>query len=156
MCPHPLHKVDDLRAPLLPQAAGGRSSKTTDDEPTVRHYRYGSIPLAFVTDDVIDGMLVHSLPGELLVGQVPLEHLPEHHRAREHIHLVIILRVWVPELRSLPVHGPHETADHRPRGLLNLGQPKVGDFRDALVSDEDVRRFAVPVDDGRLAGVQIG
>lgn len=99
---------------------------------------YDILPLTLVTNDVVDGMFVHTLPGELLVRQMPLEHLPEHHRAREDIDLVVVLRVWVPKLGGLPVHGPDETSNHRSGGLLDFGKPKVCDLRNASRGNEDV------------------
>ena len=100
-------------------------------------------------------MLVHTLPRELLVRVVPLENLPIHHREREHVDLVVVLGMRVPKLRRLPVHGAHQAADHRTRRLLDLRETKVCDLCDALGCDEDVRRFAIAVDDRRLPQVEI-
>lgn len=100
-------------------------------------------------------MLVHALPGVLLVRVVPLQDLPVHHRAGEHVHLVVVLGVRMPQLWRLPVHRADHTPNHRPRRLLHLGETEVRDLGDTLRGDKDVRRLAIAVDDGRLAQVEI-
>lgn len=62
----------------------------------------------------------------------------------------------VPQLRRLPVHRSNEGADHRSGRLLDFCEAKVGDLGDALGGDEDVGGFAVAVDDGGFAGVEVG
>lgn len=59
----------------------------------------------------------------------------------------------MPQLRSLPINSPNQASNHRPRRLLDLRKPKVGDLRLPLRCDEDVGGLAVPVDDGWLAHV---
>ena len=59
----------------------------------------------------------------------------------------------MPELGSLPIDGPNETLDHRPSGLLDFGQSKVGNLGGDFAGDENVRRLAIPVDDGWLVDV---
>lgn len=93
------------------------------------------------------------LPRILLRRVVPLKHLPEHHRAREHIDLVVVLRMCVPELGCLPVDGSDQALHHGPRGLLDLCQPKVGDLGRNFTGDEDVRGLAVTMDNRRLVEV---
>lgn len=62
---------------------------------------------------------------------MPLEDLPKHHSARKHVNLVIILRMWMPELWSLPIDRTNEATHHRSRRLLDFGQSKVGNLGDA-------------------------
>ncbi len=68
---------------------------------------------------------------------------------------MIILRMGMPQLRSLPINSPNQAPNHRPRRLLDLREPKIGNLRLALRCDEDVGGLAVPVDDGGLAHVQV-
>ena len=68
---------------------------------------------------------------------------------------MIILRVGMPQLWCLPIHSADQTSHHGPSRLLDLRQPKVGNLRLPLGSDENVGGLAVTVDDGRLACVQI-
>ena len=123
------------------------------------------------TDEVVDGMFVHSLelcqpspasilrsthlPRELLVRNMPLEHLPKDHRTRENINLMVVLRMRVPELGRLPVDGADQASNHRSCRLLDFSQAKVGDLRTTLGGDEDVGRFAVPVNDGGSTSVEV-
>lgn len=98
-------------------------------------------------------MLVHAFPWKLLAVNMPLEHLPEYHCAREDVHLVVVFRMRVPELGRLPVDSPNQAADHRTSRLLDFRETKVGDLRHAFGCDEDVRGLAIAVDNGGFAGV---
>lgn len=64
---------------------------------------------------------------------------------------MIVLRVGMPQFWCLPVDSAHQAAHHGPRRLLDFSQTKICDLRSALGGDKDVRRFAIPVDDGRLS-----
>ena len=86
---------------------------------------------------------------------MPLKHFPEDHRTGEDINFVVVLRMWVPELRGLPVNRPDQTADHRPSRLLDLSQPKVCDLGNPLRCDENVRRLAISMNDRGFSSVQI-
>ena len=79
--------------------------RMTKGQPAISSDGRRNVPLTLVADDVIDSVFVHALPGELLVRQMPLEHLPKHHRARKHVYLVVVFRMRVPELGGLPVNG---------------------------------------------------
>ena len=107
------------------------------------------------SDNVVDGMLVHTLPRELFVAHVPLKHLPKDHSTREDVDLVVVLWVWMPELGSLPIDRTNHAPDHRTCGLLYLCQAEVGDLRHTLGGDEDVRRLAVTVNDRWFACMEI-
>lgn len=78
------------------------------------------------------------LPRELLRGRMPLEHLPKHHRARKDIHLVVVLRVRVPQLWRLPIDGADQAPHHRACGLLDLGKTKICNLRRPFGCDENV------------------
>lgn len=97
------------------------------------------VPLLLGADSLVDRMLVHALPGELLIAYVPLQDLPEDHCTREDVHLVVVLRCGVPKLGRLPVNSADQAADHRACGLFDLREPKIGNLRNALGCDEDVR-----------------
>lgn len=95
------------------------------------------------------------LPREFLVRIMPLQHLPIYTRARKDVNAVVVFGMSLPQLWCLPVHCANETSNHRSRGLFDFGQPEVGDFSRALRSDEDIRRLAVPMNDGGLAFVEV-
>lgn len=61
----------------------------------------------------------------------------------------------MPQLRCLPVDGPDQAPNHGPRRLLHFSKAKVGDLGGALGCDEDVRRFAIPMDDGWFPKVKV-
>lgn len=61
----------------------------------------------------------------------------------------------MPKFRSLPVDSANQTANHGARGLFHFGQTKVCNLRRAARSDKDVGRFAVSVDDRRLAHMKV-
>jgi hypothetical protein len=115
----------------------------------------GNVPLALRTHNVVNRMLVHALPGELLIRKVPLKHLPEDHRTGEHINLVVILGRRRPKLGCLPVNGTNQAPDHGASALLDLSQSKVGNLGMYTTSDENVGGLAVPMDDRRLEQVQV-
>lgn len=60
------------------------------------------------------------LPRKPFCRAMPLEHLPENHRTRKYVGFVIVLRMGVPKLWSLPIHRPDNTPNHRSRRLLDL------------------------------------
>jgi len=91
--PHTLHQVDQFRTPLPLETFCRRS-------------------LALCADDIINGMLVHTLPGILGIWQMPLEHLPIYHRAREDVNLEVVFWLRMPQLWCLPVDRPDQTSDH--------------------------------------------
>ena len=70
------------------------------------------VPVALSADGLVNRMLVHALPGELLVPNVPLQDLPEDHRTREDVDLVVVLWIRVPELGRLPVDGAYQAPNH--------------------------------------------
>ena len=72
----------------------------------------GDIPKALGTHSVVDRMLVHAFPREFLVRIVPLQDLPEDHRTREDVDLVVVLWMRVPELGRLPVDGAYQAPNH--------------------------------------------
>ena len=78
------------------------------------------------------------LPRKPLSREMPLEHLPENHRTGEYISLVVVLGMGVPELRGLPIHCTDDTPDHRSRRLLDLGEPKIRNFRSTPRGNEDI------------------
>jgi hypothetical protein len=90
-----------------------------------------------------------------MIGEVPLEHLPVDHRAREDIHLVAIFRMRVPKLRSLPVDRSYQAPNHRPCRLLHFGQSEISNLRNPSGRNQDIRRFTVSVNDGWLAEVKV-
>ena len=90
------------------------------------------------------------LPGELLVGLVPLQDFPENHGAGEDINLVVVLGMGSPQFRSLPIDSSNKATDHRSCRLLHLGQPEIGDLGGTFCSDQDVGRFTITMDDRRL------
>lgn len=61
----------------------------------------------------------------------------------------------MPQLGCLPVHSANQTPNHRSRGLFYLRQAKVSDLCDSFRGDENVRGFAVTMNDGRLASVEV-
>src|SRR5258705_13874176 len=64
---------------------------------------------------------------------------------------------WVrrPQFRSLPIDRPNETSDHRSCRLLNLCQPKIGNFCDAFGGDENIGGFTIPMYDGWAPCVEV-
>lgn len=100
-------------------------------------------------------MFVHALPREFLLLDMPLQHLPVHHGARENVYLMIVLGVCMPQLRRLPVDGTNQATDHGPRRLLHLSQTKVCNFGSPARGDEDVGGLAIAMDDRWLAKMQI-
>jgi len=91
--PHTLHHVDQFRAPLLLEFFRRRS-------------------LSLCADDVVNSMLIHTLPRIFWVWQMPLEHFPIDHRTRKDVDLEIVFRLGVPQLWRLPVDGPDQAPDH--------------------------------------------
>jgi len=83
-------------------------------------------------------MLIHPFPGILLARILPRQHLPEYHGAGEDVNLVVVLRVRMPQLWSLPVDGPNKALHHRSRGLFHLRETEVCNFGGDLSSDEDI------------------
>ena len=86
---------------------------------------------------------------------MPLEHLPIYHRARKYIDLEVVFWLRVPQLWCLPVDCPDQTSNHRPGRLFDFGESEVGDFGDTLVSNENVGRFAVSVDNRWFVVVEV-
>jgi len=78
---------------------------------------------------------------------MPLQHLPVHRAARKYIDLVIVFRMCVPQLWRLPINGANEAADHGARALFYFGQPEISDLGNPFRSDEDVRGFAIAMND---------
>lgn len=68
---------------------------------------------------------------------------------------MVIFGACVPQLRSLPIHGADETANHRPRRLFHLREPKVCYFGGHLGRDENVRGLEITVDDRWVVMVQV-
>src|SRR6266850_4186980 len=86
---------------------------------------------------------------------MPLQHLPIHRAARKYINLVIIFGVCVPQLRRLPVNSTDKATDHGARALFHLGQTEICDLGHPFRSDEDVRGFAITMNDRWLAQMQV-
>lgn len=78
---------------------------------------------------------------------MPLQHLPVYHRTRKDIDFVVILRVRMPQFWGLPIDRADQTSNHGSRGLLDLGESKVRNLRRPFRCDEDVRRFAISMND---------
>jgi hypothetical protein len=74
---------------------------------------------------LVNGTCIHAFPEISIRWQVPLQDFSEHHRARKHVHLVVVLEMRVPKFGRLPVDGPDEALDHKPRRLFDLGQTEV-------------------------------
>jgi hypothetical protein len=86
---------------------------------------------------------------------MPLQHLPVHRATRKHVDFMIVFGVWVPQLWRLPINGTDEAADHGARALFHLGQTKVGNLGNPFRGDEDVRGFAITMNDRGLSLMQI-
>src|SRR6185437_14255988 len=52
------------------------------------------------------------LPRELLGGVMPLQHFPEYTCTGKDIDLVIVLWMWAPKFRGLPIDCSHQAPDH--------------------------------------------
>lgn len=117
---------------------------------TLPRLRIANVPQTLGAYSLVDSVLVHALPRELLVQNMPLQDLPEDHRAGEHIDLVVVLRMRVPELGRLPIDGADQATDHGTGRLFHLRKTKVGDLGNTPRSNEDVGGLAVAVDDRGL------
>jgi len=86
---------------------------------------------------------------------MPLEHFPIHHRARKYVDLEVVFWLWVPQLWRLPIYRPDQAPDHRPGRLFDFGKSEICDLGDTFAGDENVGRFAVPVDNRWLVVVEV-
>lgn len=132
MVPHPLHEVDRLGTPMLPQTPDARA------------------PL-LCPDHIVNVMLIVPFPGVFLsrlaetaemctyrVTGPTGEHLPEYHTSGENVDFVIVPWVRVPEFWSLPIDCTDQTPDHGPRAGLHASQAEITDFRLSLSIDQDI------------------
>lgn len=79
-----------------------------------------------------------------------MEHLPINHSTRKYVYFMVIFRMWMPKLRSLPIDSSDEAPNHRVGRLLHFREPEVCDLGGVVGGDENVGRLAVTVDDRRL------
>lgn len=68
---------------------------------------------------------------------------------------MVVLGVGMPEFRSLPVDCADEAANHGTRRLLHFREAKIRNLGSSLLGDENIGRFTIAVDDGRLVSVEI-
>lgn len=101
-------------------------------------------PKLLGTNRVNDPELIPVEPRILLPVRCPsAQHFPVYHSAAEHINLVVISRLRMPQLRRLPIDSADQGTDDRSRGILDASETKVADFTRALLVDQDVRGLAL-------------
>jgi hypothetical protein len=78
---------------------------------------------------------------------MPLQHFPVHRATRKHVDFMIVFGVRMPQLWCLPIDSTNKAADHGASALFHLGQTEVGDLGNPFRGNEDVRGFAITMND---------
>lgn len=136
--PHSLHQVDRFHAPMFLKTSHRR-------------------PFVFLSNSVVYVMLVMALPGVFLDHKPRFQiearahlfanpsshHLPVHHGCGKDVDFIVIPRLRMPKLGSLPVDSPDQGTDHGPGGMFDTSETKVAHFGLTCSVDENVGGLAL-------------